>query len=216
MKELKKYLKNPVDFDLGVALMKRYFPSHFLLNQLEKGYTFSGERKMIKVLSSIDNDSTLEKKEPLIASTKTIEVNYQEVKSNNKEKVLAVVNDLKKEKSRLFSEASVSHVELRTSVLTTPQRQIRCKNIVENFNRLSEVWDALDYFERYGVLPNQYAFQSNYEKAVEDSKRINNLRTYISKLKKEIPLLKKAVVIEEKKNKLLEFTLELNHLLNGY
>jgi len=216
-KQLLKYLDDPFDFNEGVELFGFYFPEDKLLISLKNGYTIIGEEKMHAMLfeKSFDRENLSEVFEPVVQNTNQIVdvlIDKPKIVNNEAEEV---IKTLKMDKSRLFAQAAAAHMELARLKLAQKDKFIRCKLIIENFELIDDIWLTIDYYGAYGVLPNKFTYASDYEKALKDSKKINNLRTYISKLERDIPLLKSAIKIAEKNEKLNGFKFELKELLNG-
>lgn len=220
--QLLKYLEKPYNYQEGIACFKHYFPDHHLNLALADGYSMQAEDNMILLLKTVTHSAYVPMVEeekfdfatPAIA--KKIEpIILEQYSKLADDEAAKVIFDLKQEKARLYSQAATAHVELTRLKLSDKERYILALLIVENYERIDEIWTTFDYYETHGVLPNKYKYASEYEQGQEDRKRVLNLRTYISKLEREIPLAKTSSTKMKKNTKLNEFRFELNQLLNG-
>lgn len=210
-----KYLYDPWNFDLGVKLFNHFFPNDNLKISLNKGYTISGQEKMNKLLKTVSSKGPIEDvfEEEMVPVIEKVDLVHH-TKVNNSE-ATTILKELKQKKARLFSQAAASHLELSRHKLSEKERYILAKLIIENFEEIDSIWLTLDYYDKHKVLPNKYKYENDYKKGVEDRKRMLNLRTYITKLEKAIPLLKSGKKIAQKEEKLNEYKFELENLMNG-
>lgn len=212
-----KYLEDPYDFEEGVQLFNHFYSNNNLLISLNKGYTISGEDKMIMLLKKVvpGEETELETIDEVEAFGLDFNLETESVALFNPEEAEPILRELKMEKSRLFSQSAAAHLELARLKLSEKERYLLAKLIIEHFERIDEIWLTIDYYAAHGVLPNKYRFATDYEKALENRQRITNLRTYISKLKKEIPIVKSTAKKQSKTERLNAFEFELNRLLDG-
>jgi len=215
------FLSSPFSYNTGLQLLMEILPDNQHVKQMAKGFSMNNKHRMLKMLQ--ENLNTFVSKN---AITQTIVPTYiknqkqttEEVFSKNvSQDVSQKVMELKQERNKLFSQASYVHNELNQLTLNQKEREMRAKLIVENFERTQAIWDALDYFEQYGTLPLSFTDKKvEHKTAIETHNRINNLRSYLTKHKKNLLIAKTEKQRLKLEDSIARMEFELKGLLNAH
>lgn len=217
--KLQLYLSKPWLYQLGLEILSELAPEHPQLTKLQS-YTAPNEKTLLLIVKNISskiNSVEQRKAKSLPAPVETPKVDDVQITPEVFQNSFfnEDIDRLKKEKAKLFSEASNAHHELTSMKLSQKQRLIRAEMIVSNLERVDEIWFALDYFEANGKLPLKEVAPNDYEMAMQTAKRITTLRTYISKYSKLVAEVKTGKAKTSHEEKLKKFQFELNQLQNA-
>lgn len=160
-----------------------------------------------KDLSKNDNTTTLPKQTPRYSQLRVPGYNFNDLPEQLKYEWQLRI--------RLFKEAESHHYRLDT-FKTTVDRRRSVDIILQNFDKIDELWDRLDYWGKHKiVLPEvdkSAPKQTEITDPLEMIKRRNNLRANISKGRKKITLLKDNQKIAELNQKIAHWEIEKDDL----
>lgn len=118
---------------------------------------------------------------------------------------------------KYFKEAESHHYRL-DSLQTEAERKAAVDVILQNFDKIDELWSRLDYWGKHGiVLPDVDKKESKAQEItdpLEMIKRRNNLRSNITKGRKKLSVLKDTQKIAELNQKIAHWEIEKDDLDN--
>jgi hypothetical protein len=213
MMSVAEFLQHPYNFSLGVSLLELHDPQNHVLPKLKKGYTIMNEKLLLAQLRPLATKKSV----VLPTVTPSLSVPSETLSlavttTDAKNELLDKVRSLKQEKARLFAEAVNAHRELTDLPLSKKDRFLRAQLIDDHFQRIDTIWLALDFFDRFGKLPAAESDKDNFAAGLEIQHRILNLRTYISRYKKQLLTAKSPVSKASVEEKLQRYSFELKHL----
>jgi hypothetical protein len=160
-----------------------------------------------KDLSKNDNTTTPQKHTPRYSQLQVPGYNFNELPEQLKYEWQLRI--------KLFKEAESHHYRLDT-LQTEAERKKSVDIILQNFDKIDELWDRLDYWGKHGiVLPEvdpKTAKKTEITDPLQMAKRRNNLRSYITKGRKKITLLKDNQKISELNQKIAHWEIEKDDL----
>lgn len=86
------------------------------------------------------------------------------------------------------------------------QAQIAAREIIERMNRVTDIWSTLDYFHKYGELPQE---KGPARRMIEEMSKAELIRFCFS-IQPTIAKLKKRVADEKNQVKKAQLQIELN------
>lgn len=222
-KEIEIFFKKTFDYENGLKILLTFCPSHVLIDPLSKGFSMSNKQRLISTLKNLkiseikaepnytDLSSKIIRKLPIVSTPLLPIIVKNDASFDSK------ISDLNKRKALLINQATHARIEIQSLNLNLKQRGLNAQRIVECFDELGEIWDALDYYDEFGTLPIKYSKEVNVaQQAISNMHRIQNLRTYISKDKKKLVLAKKSETKVKLETRLNEMNLELKMLINAH
>jgi hypothetical protein len=210
------WLENGRPYDQGVILYQEYGKNFILKSLFATGYSNFNSQKLTEELRLI-NDQTIADPAPSTLYVKSLKTEVFE-KINH----AALPEDLQKEnilKGELYRQAGKLKKQLE--FMKSPEaRSTAIKAILANFEQIDKIWAKLDYFQQTGKkMREPEIFEEKIESHAFLLKRRNNLRTYITKIKKEIsdmdPQDPQTVKKIDKHNSYLNELLQVEALLEG-
>ena len=217
-----EFLKAPYNYQIGLKLLLDNNPESTQIERLKRGYTIINEKLLIKELKALVNETSKLSAPPnkLTAppqSRKVVQkikptISEEEKKVRNikkaKHHLQKTIDDLKIKKTKLLQEASYNHHQLST-LKNQKERYKRASVIVDNWNEIEQCWKDLDYIYEYNKLPIHLREPDKFEVGAALIKKRNNLRSYVTKYKKQIAALKDEKTILKYQDKLRDYEFEL-------
>lgn len=244
IEQLNNWFNNGKDYSVGVSIYQEFGLSMGLKRIFTKGpntYNHSKlESELNKLLSKYQSKPAAVKTKAKVIKTKIVQTEKSkssEIKDNRPENkndhsvkryselqvpgydFNELPDQLKYEwtiRIKLYKEANAHHYRLDS--LTDPiEIQKSVDIILQNFEKIDDYWERLDYWGKNGFVPPvidaaDQPEQKEYSDPFEMLKRRSNLRTYITKAKRRLGTLKDNKKIADKHRKIGLWELELNDL----
>lgn len=217
-KELYIWLNGRMDFQKGIILYSQLNPNKHLLNRfLNKGDDLYNIDKLHfelenRLPSSYEPDEiVIDELEPeVIQDHENIPVR------TFKERIEVYPDSLQQiifKRNKAYRQRDFLHAELY-HLTSEKERFNHAEKILELSDIIFQCWHDIDHFHETGEKPIIIK-ESNFDSGVSKQKRINAVRTYISKYKKKV---KEATSIKDREkyqNKLEQYEREIKEIEEG-
>ena len=203
------FAKGPNNYntDKLEAELLKLLAKHQHLSVKPKAKKVVRTKSVQKDLSKNDNTTTLPKHTPRYSQLQVPGYNFNDLPEQLKYEWQLRI--------KLFKEVESHHYRLDT-LQTKAERKKSVDIILQNFDKIDELWDRLDYWGKHGiVLPEvdpKTAKKTEITDPLEMIKRRNNLRANISKGRKKLSLLKDNQKIAELNQKIAHWEIEKDDL----
>ncbi len=226
--EIQQWLDSDRDYLTGVVLYTRYGSNKHLKIQMAKKHSRLLEEKLVYELEKIHLSAPKIKskktrvKEKVktakaVPGAKEFPKRFSTLKVDPQYNLVDLPDILKKEhfeRIALYKEANRIHQQLVHGHLKENQIKSSISTILENMERVDQLWARIDYFKSHGVVPPDPApNQPTSHSPIEWSDRLKNqVRPGISKLKKKIAMKPTSTRIHDWQNQLARLELEKEDL----
>ncbi|MCO6501351.1 MAG: hypothetical protein J5I47_13380 [Vicingus serpentipes] len=235
IEELQQWFESGKDYETGVFLYHQLGYSLVLKKLFAKGpnnYTRPKlESELKKILAKNSEKKVVKPKiKKVVVQTKQSENRNNLSKKQNNDPVQRfsepqvqgyVYEDLPDQlkyetqyRIRLFKEANAHHYRL-DSLEDPIQIKASCKIILENFDKIQELWERLDYYLKYKIVLPETEKKTNVKDIskldpFELIKKRNNLRSNLTKNRKKLITLKETNKINLINQKIAHWEIELS------